>query len=96
MRYARGGCAKGVGRGRHHDTTLTLTLILILLNLVVILASYPRHDLRSCRSDVVFNAIDIGPAWDYCVNTLCLELAVPLVQGQSFGWKFNGAFGQPF
>ena len=46
---------------------------------------------------MVFNAIDIGPAWDYCVNTLCLELAVPLVQGQSFGWKFNGSLEQnPF
>eukprot|EP00434_Breviolum_minutum_P001823 symbB.v1.2.001615.t1/scaffold80.1/size342472/2 len=40
------------------------------------------------QSTVVFNAIDVGVMWDFCVNSLCKELELPLCAGQSFGWKF--------
>ncbi|CAK8992526.1 unnamed protein product [Durusdinium trenchii] len=40
------------------------------------------------QSTVVFNAIDSGVMWDFCVNSLCKELGLPLCAGQSFGWKF--------
>ncbi|CAL1141600.1 unnamed protein product [Cladocopium goreaui] len=40
------------------------------------------------QSTVVFNAIDVGVMWDFCVNSLCKELEIPLCAGQSFGWKF--------
>ena len=40
------------------------------------------------QSTVVFNAIDVGVMWDFCVNSLCKEFGIPLSAGQSFGWKF--------
>ncbi|CAE8611416.1 unnamed protein product [Polarella glacialis] len=41
------------------------------------------------QATVVFNGIDVGVMWDYCVNSLCKELGIPLCVGQSFGWKFS-------
>ena len=32
---------------------------------------------RGCS--VVFNGLDIGPMWDFCVNSLCKELGSPYV-----------------
>jgi hypothetical protein len=36
---------------------------------------------------VIFNCIDEGLVWDYCCQSLAKSLRIPLVQGQSFGWK---------
>lgn len=60
---------------------------------------WPRIVELAREATVVFNGIDVGVMWDFCVNSLCKELGVPLVAGQSFGWKFmtemySGKIGQ--
>ncbi|CAE7577717.1 MOCS3-1 [Symbiodinium necroappetens] len=52
------------------------------------LSEWPKIVELARESTVVFNAIDVGVMWDYCVNSLCKELRIPLCAGQSFGWKF--------
>eukprot|EP01064_Diplonema_japonicum_P011345 TRINITY_DN18651_c0_g1_i1.p1 TRINITY_DN18651_c0_g1~~TRINITY_DN18651_c0_g1_i1.p1 ORF type:complete len:864 (+),score=141.21 TRINITY_DN18651_c0_g1_i1:58-2592(+) len=41
------------------------------------------------RADVIFNGIDIGPSFDTAVASLSKSIAIPLVQGQSYGWSFT-------
>ncbi|CAE7839966.1 MOCS3-1 [Symbiodinium sp. CCMP2592] len=52
------------------------------------LSEWPKIVELARESTVIFNAIDVGVMWDYCVNSLCKELRIPLCAGQSFGWKF--------
>jgi len=42
---------------------------------------------RKC--DVIFNGIDLGPMWDFCVCSLAKELRIPYIAGQSYDWMFN-------
>mmetsp|Transcript_4293 Transcript_4293/g.10072 ORF Transcript_4293/g.10072 Transcript_4293/m.10072 type:complete len:357 (+) Transcript_4293:320-1390(+) len=42
---------------------------------------------RKCT--VLFNGIDLGAMWDYCVCSLAKELGIPYVAGQSYDWMFN-------
>jgi hypothetical protein len=37
----------------------------------------------------VFNAIDVGPMWDFCVNSLCKALGLPYAAAQSFDWRLE-------
>jgi len=53
-----------------------------------VVEEWPRIVELAREATVVFNGIDVGVMWDYCVNSLCKELGIPLVAGQSFGWKF--------
>lgn len=57
-----------------------------------VLLDWPRVVAAAREATIVFNGIDIGPMWDYCVNSLCKELGVPLACGQSFAWKFMTEF----
>ena len=47
------------------------------------------------RCTVLFNCCDAGLLLDFAVSALAKELALPLVQGQSFGWKFLSEFFSP-
>lgn len=42
---------------------------------------------RGC--DVIFNGIDVGPMWDFCVSSLAKELGKTYITGQSYDWMFN-------
>mmetsp|Transcript_8733 Transcript_8733/g.16229 ORF Transcript_8733/g.16229 Transcript_8733/m.16229 type:complete len:1331 (-) Transcript_8733:1773-5765(-) len=44
------------------------------------------------ESTVVFNCVDIGVLFDFCINDLAKEIGLPLVSGQSFAWKFMTEF----
>ena len=43
------------------------------------MAEWPRVVELARGCSVVFNGIDIGPMWDFCVNSLCKELGIPYV-----------------
>lgn len=53
---------------------------------------WPKIVEAARRATVVFNGIDVGVMWDFCVNSLCKELGLPLVSGQSFAWKYMSEF----
>eukprot|EP00808_Paulinella_micropora_P024218 g32419.t1 len=57
-----------------------------------VLEKWPEVVNLGRRAHVVFNCIDIGASWDFCVNSLCKELQVPLVQGQSYAWFMNSEY----
>jgi molybdopterin/thiamine biosynthesis adenylyltransferase len=40
------------------------------------------------KSTVLFNCVDIGVMFFFCAKSLSKEFGIPLVCGQSFGWKF--------
>ena len=44
------------------------------------------------RSDVVFNGIDVGAAFDHAVASLGKELGVPVCVGQSYGWTYTSEY----
>jgi len=44
------------------------------------------------RSTVIFNGVDLGPMWDFCVNALGRELGIPTVAGQSYDWLWDTEF----
>eukprot|EP00930_Biecheleria_cincta_P096701 TRINITY_DN88510_c0_g1_i1.p1 TRINITY_DN88510_c0_g1~~TRINITY_DN88510_c0_g1_i1.p1 ORF type:complete len:962 (+),score=135.46 TRINITY_DN88510_c0_g1_i1:366-3251(+) len=52
------------------------------------IADWPRIVELAQQATAVFNGIDAGAMWDFCINSLCKELGLPLCAGQSFGWKF--------
>lgn len=53
------------------------------------------HAARNCTA--IFNCCDAGVMIDFAVNSLSKELEIPLVSGQSFGWKYMSEFytGRP-
>jgi molybdopterin/thiamine biosynthesis adenylyltransferase len=61
------------------------------------MASWPEVVALAKQCTVVFNGIDIGPMWDFCVNSLCKELSIPYVASQSFDWRLEVEFfsGKP-
>jgi len=61
------------------------------------MASWPEVVALAKQCTVVFNGIDIGPMWDFCVNSLCKELGIPYVASQSFDWRLEVEFfsGKP-
>jgi molybdopterin/thiamine biosynthesis adenylyltransferase len=62
---------------RSHVTTLHGDVTLLWPSIVAIA--------KKCT--VIFNCVDVGLMFDYCVNSLSKELRIPLVSGQSFAWK---------
>jgi molybdopterin/thiamine biosynthesis adenylyltransferase len=61
------------------------------------MARWPEVVALAKQSTVIFNGIDIGPMWDFCVNSLCKELSIPYVASQSFDWRLEVEFfsGKP-
>ena len=56
------------------------------------MACWPEVVALAQQSTVIFNGIDIGPMWDFCVNSLCKELSIPYVASQSFDWRLEVEF----
>jgi len=57
-----------------------------------VVREWPKVVAAAREATVIFNGIDIGVMWDFCVNSLCKNLGLPLACGQSFGWKFMTEF----